>query len=97
MKKILERIYAASPAALQTLALNAYGWKIRHERFNDEYRRWQRVFAENERRPPPHIARMQDTAVRDLIAPLEGSPPGRGCARLSPAASALAVSQTPIL
>jgi phenylacetate-CoA ligase len=67
VKKILERIYAASPAALQTLALNAYGWKIRHERFNDEYRRWQRVFAENERRPPDDLARKQDAAVRDLI------------------------------
>lgn len=67
MKKILERIYAASPAALQTLALNAYGLKIRHERFNDEYRRWQRVFAENERRPPDDLARKQDAAVRDLI------------------------------
>jgi phenylacetate-CoA ligase len=67
MKKVLERIYAASPAALQTLALNAYGWKIRHERFNDEYRLWQRIFAENERRPPAELAAMQDRAVRDLI------------------------------
>ncbi len=68
MKKILERIYAASPDALQSLALNAYGWKIRRERFNAEYRIWQRIFAENERRPPAELARMQDAAVRALIA-----------------------------
>jgi len=68
MKHFLERIYAASPAALQTLALDAYGWKIRRERFGAEYDRWQRIFAENERRAPRELAALQDEAVRALIA-----------------------------
>jgi phenylacetate-CoA ligase len=68
MKRILERVYAASPIALQTLALSAYGWKIRRERFNAEYRRWQRVYAENERKPPGEVQAAQDQMVRELVA-----------------------------
>jgi hypothetical protein len=49
MRRSLERIYASTPAWLQTLAVSAYGWKIRRERFGSEYRRWQRVFAVSRR------------------------------------------------
>ena len=68
MSRALERLYASSPAWLQALAVSAYGWKIRRERFGPEYRRWQRVFADNERRSPAELAAMQDESVRTLVA-----------------------------
>ena len=68
MKHFLEKVYAASPKWSQTLALSAYGWKIRRERFTEGYDRWQRVFAENERRSGEELAALQDELVRDLIA-----------------------------
>ena len=78
MKHFLERIYAASPAALQTLALDAYGWKIRRERFGAEYHRWQRIFAENERRAPRELAALQDEAVDETSERTRGTRKDRG-------------------
>jgi len=68
MRRSLERIYASTPDWLQTLAVSAYGWKIRRERFGSEYRRWQQVFADHERRSPAELAAMQDDSIRALVA-----------------------------
>jgi phenylacetate-CoA ligase len=68
VKHFLEGVYGAAPGWFQTLALNAYGWKIRRERFNADYDRWQREFLENERRPPAELRDLQDEALRDLVA-----------------------------
>ncbi len=68
MKALVDRIYAASPRWVQGLALNVYGWKIRRERFNDEYERWQNELAENERRSAAELTAIQDEMVRALVA-----------------------------
>ncbi|MDP3938809.1 MAG: hypothetical protein Q8R92_11850 [Deltaproteobacteria bacterium] len=68
MNHLLERIYAVAPDWFQTAALNAFGWKIRHERFNADYDRWQRVFAENERRSWSDLRDEQDERLRSLVA-----------------------------
>ncbi len=68
MRRSLERVYASTPDWLQTLAVSAYGWKIRRERFDSEYRRWQQVFADHERRSPAELAAMQDDSIRALVA-----------------------------
>jgi phenylacetate-CoA ligase len=67
MNYMLERLYGASPIWIQNLVLNAYGWKIRRERFNRAYEEWQRVFAENEHGSKADLAAMQDEAVGDLV------------------------------
>ena len=68
MRRSLERIYASTPDWLQALAVSAYGWKIRRERFGSEYRRWQQVFADHERRSPAELAAMRDDSIRALVA-----------------------------
>ncbi|MFQ5458381.1 MAG: hypothetical protein ACE5FC_08020, partial [Myxococcota bacterium] len=68
MKHFLESLYGAGPDWFQRLALNAYGWKIRRERFNAAYDRMQRIMAANEQRSREDISALQDDAVRALLA-----------------------------
>jgi phenylacetate-CoA ligase len=68
MSGLAEKIYGATPVAVQNFLLSEYGRRIRRVRFGGEYDRLSALLGESERWSPGELRAYQDERLASLIA-----------------------------